>query len=417
MNHENIYEGSKNPRGIQMSTGCGSWRNAFLLLAVLLLASDAIALTILTDKLSYVKGDVIAISGACSAGNQNLVIGLNGEKKIFEEDIECSEEEEFSFDYQSSFLDPEGNWELRLSTPEESAKINVVVENKREAGFYFIKVLNPTIGKYSRAEKLDFSVEVTDAGTLVADARVVLWGVKGERIEFRNSGSGVYNVEYTVLVDAPLGSWKVLLLAETVRGQERIGGRNNELEMVIEKAPISIDVLEPKTTTFELGTRIPVRINATYFNGSGLPEESIATARVDGKEITLSRISSSEFAGMIEIEQSGSLEVEITVDDQSENITTKTLNLVAGCSVTCLITNYGLYIIAVVLVGLVAFQLFVGKVSYGSELSKLEKEKQKNLELIVSLQKEYFSKGVMPANSYKKNLAEYKARLAELEEK
>ena len=57
------------------------------------------------------------------------------------------------------------------------------------------------------------------------------------------------------------------------------------------------------------------------------------------------------------------------------------------------------------------------KLSSSNQLSKLKEERQKTLDMIKSLQEDYFTKGVMPSSSYKKNLSDYTAKVAELEEK
>ena len=73
-------------------------------------------------------------------------------------------------------------------------------------------------------------------------------------------------------------------------------------------------------------------------------------------------------------------------------------------------------LLALVVIAAVVTVLY-SKLSSRNQLGKLQAERQKTLDLVKSLQEDYFGKGVMPSSSYKKNLSDYKAKLSEIEQK
>ena len=112
----------------------------------------------------------------------------------------------------------------------------------------------------------------------------------------------------------------------------------------------------------------------------------------------------------------GAVELEVSAIDFTQNEGLKTIKMVIGCSVTCLINQYGLFVAAFVLIVAAVGRIFYSHISYKGKLEKLQKEKEKINRLIKDRQREYFTKGIMPAKSYKKNLSEYKTRLIQTEQ-
>lgn len=396
-------------------------RLVLLLKLLLLLCISAYALTVNTDKTQYLKGEVIKISGDCKTELETKLTASLEEKIIFEEFINCSAGGSYIFEYATSYLDPAGNWLLVLSNKEERITKRAVVNPTSESAFYLIAFLSPTEGKYKRVEDIIISVRVTDAGIPVRDANLITWGPDGKKYYFENSGEGLYNLEYEIPYNGKLGDWELLVLAQSQRNGTFFGGVNS-LTLELVKAPIAIEVVEPEIHSYELIQKIPIKLNISYFNGKPIKEEidELSVVAIIGrKNIQLEKTEEGAYELLYEPEMSeiGSLVIRINALDDAGNDGVKVIDLVVTCSIACLLIKYGLYIIVFIVVLIIILSLFSSRIKYHLELRMLENEKKKTMDLIKSLQEEYFGGRVMPSKSYNRNLAQYKSRIAELDEK
>ena len=225
-----------------------------VLLFLIFFATSAFAIGFDLSKTVFEKQDLITISGSCEQTATTKLTAVSDGLEIFASAIECKEGL-FDFEYQTSFLDHSGEWVLTLSAKKEELSKTIFVKEKREGGFFLVRFLSPVSGQYQRNYALVITVEITDSGNFVTDARVVTWGANGEKLEFQNNGSGLYVLEYVIPLNAPRGEWDLEVLAQSEKTGEFFGGIGN-LELQIESAPIKIEIIEPRVSSFEQGNEI-----------------------------------------------------------------------------------------------------------------------------------------------------------------
>jgi len=368
-----------------------------------------------TDKTVFEKQELIKISGSCENVGSTDITAIADGIAIFSSPIECKDGS-FDFEYQTSFLDHSGEWEIILSSLNEQISKTIFVKEKREGGFFLVRFLSPASGQYQKNQNIIISVEITDAGSFVTDAQVVTWGALGEKLEFQNNSDGIYILEYTIPLESEIKEWNLEVLAQSLKGSEFFGGIGN-LVLQIESAPIIIEVIEPNVASFEQGERINFIVRATYPNNEPLKDGQVFI-KFDGRIVNLEQITLEEFRGTFDVPSNilGAIEAEVNAIDSANNSGVKTLKMVIGCSITCFVRQYGLILAAFVIVILALGHIFYTHLSFKNKNERIKKERDKINSLIKDLQKDYFTKGVMPTASYKKNLSEYKSRLIQIEQ-
>jgi len=196
-------------------------------------------------------------------------------------------------------------------------------------------------------------------------------------------------------------------------------GGERKIKTQITETLFNFEIIEPANQTYEQSDSIPFKVKITYPNGAKLDRDNIDVAelRIGNEQIPMEINSENEFILAHSPRESGNQVFLIYVKDNAANEGTKKVELVITCSITCFAKSYGLMILVIILVLGVVSRLFYSKTKNALDLIQLKKDKEKTIELIKNLQKEYFGRGIMPAMSYKKNLANYKSKLIDLEEK
>lgn len=387
------------------------------MLVLIALACSGWAVSLGFGSPDYKKGDLIEVSGTCGpSGRAHLDIEY-AKKLLAEQDIDCNRRA-FVFYYQSSFLDPSGGWSARAESDGnfDVAKTDVSHAANNMSAYQLITFLSPTAGEYRRNEDLAVKVRITDAGTPVEDANVLTWGVDGHRIYLNSEGAGMYSADYTIPYDTDVTSWSILVTSQS-GGETRRGGEHSIIA-VVKKAPIAIETDEPKTSTFELGDAIPIKFRAAYFNGKPLVNP---VARVFVGEAEL--VPEAKPGGVFETAytpgagEEGSISFEISVEDDAGNSGRMAVNVVAIAGIIWFMKSNLLYIIATIVVVAVTGRFVYGSVHGAMHFEKLKKEREKTMQMIKVLQRDYFELAIMPRRAYEKSLSEYKAKLGELSKK
>ncbi|MBI2598271.1 MAG: hypothetical protein HYW50_03685 [Candidatus Diapherotrites archaeon] len=387
-----------------------------VLLALLFFSANAFSIGFETDKSVYEKLETVMVSGNCFGTGAETISAVSDSFEIFSKPVECKQDKTFDFEYKTSFLDHSGEWVLTFFSQKEQATKTIFVKEKREAGFFLVRFLSPTEGRYQRNQKIILSVEVIDAGTRIADSQVVGWGAKGEKLVFQNNSTGQYVLEYIIPLDSPAKDWRLEVLAQAKKGENFFGGIG-QLGLSVEPAPIILEVLEPKVSSFEQGEKIDFDVIVKYASGEPIKEGQVFL-QIGENTQNLEQITLENFKGEYSIPSgaSGALEIELKAVDFAQNSGIQKIKVVVGCSVTCIVRQYGLIAVAAVLIGFALTRIVLMHYGFKGRRKRLEKEKEKFENIIRDLQKEYFTKGVMPASSYKKNLSEYKSRLLQVEQ-
>jgi len=393
-------------------------KKIMIIFAVLFLAGFSGALTLKSGQTNYEKGSEIILSGSCDLGSMHRLSAELDNKKIFDEQVSCFSDGKFDFKYQTSFLDPSGNWRIKLFTAENETDIIVIVKPIPESAFYRITFLSPAGVAFKRGETIFLSVEITDSGKIVDGAQVIMYDVFGRKIDLKEEGNGIYDLNYGIPFDAPEENWVLTVIAQKEENAKLYGGERI-LEIDILPASFIFQIIEPVNQTYEQSDKIPIKAKATYSNGAKLTQTNVEVAELRvGQERTPFEINSNgEFILAYEPKETGNQIYRIYLKDSAGNESEHKIELIITCSATCLIKNYGLIVLVIILVLGVVSKLFYTKINYSIQLLRLKSEKAKTTELIKDLQREYFEKAVMPATSYKRNMAIYKSKLIELDEK
>jgi len=388
-----------------------------VIMLLIFLAGFSCALTLKSEKTTYEKGTDLELSGNCDSSTLHKIKAEVKGKKIFEEQVNCFGGK-FDFKYTTGFLDPSGNWNIKLFTSENETEIIAIVKAIPESAYYRITFLSPAGVSFRRGETILVSVEVTDSGEAVDEAEVIMFDVFGRRISLKPEGRGAYDINYAIPFNSKEDTWDLTITAQKETGTGTFGGERN-LEIDIMGAAFNFNVIEPSNQSYEQSDPLPIKVQVTYSNGVKLRQGNIEIAelRVGQDNEAMEINSDGDLILSYLPKQTGNQVYRIYIKDNAGNESEKRIELTITCSITCFMKSYGLIILVIILVVGVVAKLFYAKIQYSVQLITLQNEKEKTMELIKNLQKEYFGKAVMPASSYKSNLASYKAKLIELEEK
>ena len=393
----------------------------FLLLLVLVMLPAVFSLSITSDKGQYLKGEEMKISGECVVNDFLDISGESSQGMVFSQNIVCSLSGNFELKREIDFLDPSGEWFLKVASSKTETKTRILINQGLESSYYLITFLSPAPGKYKRTSDLGVTVKVTDSGRVISDANVVTWLFDGLRTELENKGNGVYSLDGEIPFDAVLGMRNLTIIAKSVQGNNNYGGENS-IVLEIEKSIIEIDVLEPSARTFDITNTVSFEIVPYYFNNKTLESQSFGPTIVLQRgdrllDFVLDEDGKYFLTYQPEQADLGNRSFVITASDEADNSGTRTINITFTCSPLCLVQSYGVYVLVVLVIILSFFALFYSRIKLHIDLTNVRSEKKKSVRLIRELQKEYFSKGVMSAVSYKRALAEYKAKIVEFEQK
>jgi hypothetical protein len=383
----------------------------------LVFSLSVFSLSIEMDSVKFLQGDTISFSGNCPSNESLTASALNGKREIFSVDVTCSSLGKYSFQYVSRFIDPPGNWLVSVSSDSGTAKKKFFVGSRKESAYYLVSFLSPSSTEVFRAQSLKLNVRVTDSGVPVNNAEVVFFGLNGERNEMEAKGDGFYFFEYIIPFDAELGEWEILVLAEKDSGETLSGGRNS-LDVEVVPAAILIEFIEPNLLSFDMSSKIPVKVNVQYLNGMPLVDPEVKL-NVNQRSFSLTQFSENVF--FVEFSPSwderGSVLLEVIASDSADNTGTaeKTIQITGE---TIFIVRENILIIVVLVVAVISIVLlFFRKIKSAVDKSTLSKKKKILLQKIKELQKSYFSDGAVTAKDYKTALAEFKSELSFIEQK
>ncbi|PIN85311.1 MAG: hypothetical protein COV47_02835 [Candidatus Diapherotrites archaeon CG11_big_fil_rev_8_21_14_0_20_37_9] len=392
------------------------FRKALIIVLLLVFAAFTPALLLKSEKNSYSKGDSIVLSGFCDSGENRISAETEG-KIVFDEQVIC-DVKGFKFSYPTTFLDPSGSWKITLSSPETESSVLLRVEPTSDSAFFRITFLSPAEFNFSRGEFVFVSVEVLDAGEPVDNAQVVFFDAFSRKINLKNSGNGIYDLNYSVPYNAPTGQWNLLVVAQKETDSGKIIGGERKIPAEISPARFDFVIIEPSKPAYEQSDAIPFKFNVFYPNGTKLDSTNLKQVEViAGDQNYIAELNTNnEYVLSYIPNQSGNIDARIIATDTAGNESQYSVQVTVTCPITCFLKNWGLIILVFVLVVAIITRLFYHKTKLNLELMRLKSEKEKTTQLIKNLQLEYFGKGIMPSSSYKSNLLNYKSKLIEIDE-
>jgi hypothetical protein len=392
----------------------GKSKTPALLLFFALFLCSASGLTVSADKGEYLKGETIIVSGECDADVE--VRMLSAKRMVFEGNAECRDHA-FELSYEIAFSDPAGAWNIAVSSGDRDETERVIVKPVRESQFFIITFLSPSREIYARGEDLNMSVRVTDAGEEVESASVFTWGALGEKMELAYLGEGIYFLHYSIPPDAPTGQWNVVVTAEKNAGERTFGGENSKI-LSIEKALIPIAFAKPAVKSVQAGETLEIEVKATYPNGSLLRSPSAALS-FDGRTCEMHDNNNGFFACSLEVEaaQAGVRQILVEISDEFGNTGKSGMDITVGIGAASVLL--GILPAAVVLLAaaFAAWFFALPRMRQKRESRFLGKEGKELEAKIRKLQEDYFEKGSVGKEEYRRRIAGLEAELEEVKKK
>lgn len=397
---------------------------AVAVLLVLAPTLNAFALSADASKLEYFKGEAFSISGSCKSGSTVLVSGMQGAKHVFESLVACANEG-YAFEWNGGFLIPSGAYQVRVQEMNSSIgpiPVLFTVKPVKESGYLVLTLLNPTALEQERGKALPVSVQVTDAGVPVSGAQTGFFGVNGEWVELIEGTDGVYSASYLIPIDAPVKrKWEFSVLSQVQKQEGMIGGETTAF-IQVNKAPLIIDWIEPKSTTLVLQGENPLSVRITYPNSQPLKQGEVK-AKLNGVEQPLQSNGNGVYSLQnLPLAGEGNIQIEVLAQDAHENTGQASKSFVARATLFSRVNEWGLSGVAliIVLLGAGAYWKWAHRRSREQEraMEKIERAKQE----LGKLQEAYVNNPLYSKDQYKtrsaqlnKDLADAQARLKSLE--
>ncbi|MBN2126791.1 MAG: hypothetical protein JW703_00185 [Candidatus Diapherotrites archaeon] len=387
-----------------------------LIAFILLFSLTVLALSLDTNSVRYEQGEKMSFFGSCTSGTSLQLTAVMDVIHIFSSELKCSKEGKYSFEYDSSFTDAPGNWIIKAVSNEGTVVKKISMLRARNASFFLVSFLSPSSNEIFLANDLNIVVQVSDKGKPVDEAVVYFFDLDGQKRKMNFISNGTYLYEYTIPFNSDINSWNLLVLSEK-EGENPIGGYGS-MQLNLVPAVISVELIEPVFSSYDLSQEIPVKVKATYFNGKPLNQPKVFL-KIKDREIYLEQLDFDTFylnysPDMLDI---GSLTLTVNAFDSAGNsgniskiIQTK------GELLFILKENMLLIFAAAVLIVLIVL-LFSNKISRASLLNKQGKEEKELTQKIKELQEDYFLNQRIGTEEYKKLLAEYTSRLNAAKEK
>ncbi|MDP6670876.1 MAG: hypothetical protein QGI60_03600 [archaeon] len=392
-------------------------KNRAALLALFLLCifiSASAALSIKAERDEFFKGEEIVVSGNCNTGLE--VYFLNAEREITRAQVECVDEQ-YSFSYQTSFLDPAGIWWAWAKEGTDKRKFQLKVNATRESQFYLITFLSPSEESYFREQDLNISVRITDAGQIVNNAKAYTWDSEGKKLEMLYFSEGVYLVNYRIPSNAKIEDWAIVVTAEREKFNETFGGERR-INVSVEKAPIAINIIKPEFKNFEVDSTLEMEIALTYLSGQPVKDanvEMLFGEELLGMESQGNGTFTQSF--VLEREDLGAKKISIIVVDSQDNDANTQFDIIVSDSI---ISNaITLIPIVSVLIILALIGIFVVKpiLTEKEDIASLKKQKKRLETQLNKLQKDYFAWGRVSKEYYNGKNVELQAKLSDVKKK
>ncbi len=388
-------------------------REALVAGFVLLLLSSALAVDFKVNKETFLKGESLEVSGG--AAGTVTISAVSGDRQVFERKLPLEPDaNSFSFSRQISMLDPKGSWMLSVSDANSAGKKEIIVNPTRESEFLVITFLSPSAGVYTRTSTVSLAVRLTDAGEAVTDGLVDAWDAAGAKIRLNNNGDGTYGTAYKIPPEAKKGVWTIKATAIRESRPEEIGGENSA-DVEIDSTPITIDVLEPKATEFQVGKTVPIKLKLSYPDGSVVKDASVAVT-ANYQLISLKEEGLGIYSARLipDVSEEQLVEIRAEAKDKFENAGQKRFDLKpTGYWIHTVKENAVFYVFPLVFVLYILF-LTVKEIRFFVGRTRLRRRKQQLLLQKKKLQEDFYAKNLLAKPTYDVRNAELNNELNEV---
>ncbi|GEM_PF-3998911 len=396
-----------------------------------------LAINFSTDKEAYALGEEMVVSGIVSRRQTGVAMDLNIElvaedAVLYSKVVQSSSDGRFEFSYQSTTLDPAGEWLVKLSARDESGNSGfyqkkIVTALSSPFSSLTIRYLSQSNDTVKTGEFLIVEAEVLDAGNNRVSGAEVLLVPPGSRdaVMVPETPAHTYSVLYKVPFDLELGQQQFEL-----RAKKNLDASVETASLLfvlrIARSPLLLVLFEPVQSQFEVGDLLPIAVRVAYSDNRPL-EGGFVSARVNGEEVALSPVDRGLFAGdyFVREKDLGKVVLELNARDAFGNAGESSLEVfVHGYSWSFLIAQNAL------LAG-IAFVVILGGGIWLARRLRLGKAKKSLVSqeavlrgMLQDLQKRYYQDKVISRENYdaervdlESQLEKVKAQLEKLGEK
>jgi len=351
-----------------------------VLLIMLLMLSPAIAIK--TNADSYNKGDLITINvNNLSPLNHYKLICLSDYDEVFSHEFTAINDS-YTYIYNISLIDPSGDWKLIFNNETKIITIN----QTRDSTHYLISFISPVNKDYERTESFNLRVNITSAGESISNATVQSFTPDGRRVNLTWIRESVYSTPYELGVNESIGIKTIKVMA----GKEGYGGEG-VINITIIPARIDLSIIQPELGSYDIGSKLIIKLLATYPNSS-IPQIGV-NASYGSKQINL-KLTKGYYTGEYTLtsEDNGLKTLAINASDSFGNTGFISKKITGrGLLIYYLISNI-YYIISGLIGAGVVFYYSRRKVVKSLDLNSLKKKEAQLLRKKKGLQADYYIK-------------------------
>ena len=382
-------------------------------------------------KKEYFKGQDIIFSGKTLDVNNksisNSTINVSVSYSDFQRSITTKTDANgnFSQNYYVGFLDPEGNWSLRIDARDTLGNSGfltsiIPVKTPPEAAFYYIKFTTPLIGlTYTRGDKIPISVEVSEGSMPVSDANLSFRVPSGEILDLKESAPGVYTGEYVLGFDEPYGNHTIEVFGYKTENKILKGG-TGVISLNVNPAKLKMELLSPQIKQFTAGQKVKITTRISYPDGTLGRNLLVSLSGPLNESVSFSEIEPGVYQTVYKLKkgEEGPWVMQLEARDQHDNSgIIKQVVQVNPITIFYLILTYWYF----VAVGISPFAYLGYKISNKYFQKSRVKSHTEELNRIKKMKKDaqikYFKEGSIDRGTYKKLLEEYEKRQEEVRSK
>jgi hypothetical protein len=404
--------------------------------------SNLLSVSLLTDKNSYNKGDLIILSGVATDVKGSLISSARAlinfvSAGFVQSAIINVTNGLFNYNYPISFAVPDGNFNISVivtDTYNNTGRLNkslIITTPSAVQLQYNVQILSPAEGViYKRGERIPVSVKILESGQSVSGANVSFIAPDGSRINLSPSTPGIYASNYFLKYSDPSGPWSLSVNAIKIDGNvTKAGGAY--IPVLIEPANLSISILTPTTTAYT-NNELLMQFRVMYPDGSLVSGAKLKAVSPSNQTIGLTEVS----VGVYELSYTASTADEGvwsfnlagTDDDLNVGLSERVeLTIIQETIIQQFVkVLFGLWWVFAGGITIIIFAArpYVKKSLVKSKAALLNKEFKKIKKVMAAAENDYYHSGGMPRETFndlkKKNesrLVEIKSELNDLKQK
>ncbi|MCX8158460.1 MAG: hypothetical protein N3D73_02220 [Candidatus Diapherotrites archaeon] len=393
-----------------------------------LLIEPKLRIDFFTDKQNYKLGDEIKISGILMRKSERLnnpikVEIYDGQNKLVcNNDINTQNGNFFTM-CKTSTIDNNGIWIIVVKAEDEYENFGYLEKRINVTKQENIITLNVAASidkkEVKRGDKVKVDVNIFDDLGNKVDANIWVEAFD-KRQEIKKDENGSYSTEIFIDYSAKLGT-NIISIKAMKDENKNIYEGYSKLDLNVKEAKINIEVAEPKEI-YRSGDKLNIYVILSY---DSQYEKVYVTraeviAKIKDKGYLLEEIGRGNYHKEIltSEEDIGEITIEITATDNFGNKGhVKKDVIIFGYSINYYLKKYwlpALLIFIALAIILFEFYLFIRK---KFAIEALREEEERTLEIIKTIQNQYFKEASIDRKTYENEIAKHEKRLKEIKEK